>query len=235
MSPDPQIEQYAREHRQFFDDRIPDLVRECLRDPSIETILEAGCGDGSLVHALVGSGLLTGRLLRACDLSVERVERVRDATGVEAFVDDVEALRNVPDGSIDLFISSQVIEHVDDRAMAQAIARVTHAGSRVYVATVFKRWYGWYFYRAPCGWAIDPTHLREYEADAELLDEFPSHQFRLVRNVKTRIAYPIVDPILRRMGAKSDVTTDRPIVQRLRDLRIPIVGYGNWELLFERI
>lgn len=231
---DEGIEEYAG-RRQFYGDEIPDLVRESLRDPGMKTILEAGCGDGNLVHALVRSGAVDGRRLLACDLSEERVKRVRAATGAESFVDDIERLDHVADASIDFYISSMVIEHVDDGRMANAIARVTRPGARIYLSTVFRRWYGWYFHRAPCGWALDPTHRREYEDDAELLVKFPERQFRLLRSVKSRLAYPLIDPMLRLIGAKSDFAINRRVFQRLRDMRLPIVGYRTWELLLERV
>lgn len=234
MNTDSPIEHYAQ-RRQFFDERVPALVQECLRTEGARNVLEAGCGDGSLVHALSTSGLLEGRDFRACDLSKERVRRVHEATGVESFVDDVETLEHVDDGSVDVFLSSMVIEHVDDGKMANAIARVTRPGSRVYLSTVFKRWYGVYFHRAPCGWALDPTHLREYTSDAELLSKFDRAQFRLVRSDKSKLAYAVVDPILRLVGATSAAASEAPLLKRLRDVRVPVPGYFTWELLFERV
>lgn len=232
------IEDYAQHHRQFFDDAVPELVRDCLArggGESITTILDAGCGDGSLARALASGGHLRDRRLLACDASASRVERLRGVSGVEAFVDDVQELKHVADGSIDLFVSSQVIEHVDDGRMAHAIERVTHRGSKVYVSTVFRRWYGWYFYRSPAGWALDPTHLREYRSDDELLAKFSRRAFRLVTSSKTPIAYPIGDAVLRTLRAGPDVYQRSAVWRTLRAVRVPIVGYSSWELVFDRI
>jgi 2-polyprenyl-3-methyl-5-hydroxy-6-metoxy-1,4-benzoquinol methylase len=231
------IEGYAERHRHFFGDEVPALLRECLDADGIKTILDAGCGDGALVRALHDGGYLgEGRELWACDLSKSRVERVqRSGASVRAFVDDVEELREVPDGAIDLFVSSQVIEHVDDARMIRAIERVTRPGSTIYVSTVFKRWYAWYFYRSPAGWALDPTHLREYRRDAELLDKFPSSTFRLKKSLKTPVAYPIGDAVLRATGTAQDVYLRSELWRALRRVRVPILGYKIWEVVLERL
>ena len=141
----------------------------------------------------------------------------------------------MPDGSIDLFVSSQVIEHVDDARMIRAIERVTRPGSMVYLSTVFKRWYAWYFYRSPAGWALDPTHLREYRSDAELLDKFPSRTFRLKKSLKTPVAYAIGDAVLRATGTGPDVYLRSELWRALRRVRVPVVGYKIWEVVLERL
>lgn len=227
------IESYAHKYPHYEDSTIPPLLERYLRARRPATLLDAGCGDGALVRAIVASGLVTGRVL-ACDASSTRLDRVKGSTGVEAFVDDVERLEHVTTGSIDFLVSSQVIEHVDDAKMLRAIERVTRPGAVVFLSTVQKRWYGWYFYRSPAGWALDPTHLREYRNDDELLSKVPHEAFAVLENEKTPIAWPLTDFLLKRFTKDRAVYAKSSVLRRLRALKVPIVGYSNWELVLER-
>jgi ubiquinone/menaquinone biosynthesis C-methylase UbiE len=113
-------------------------------------------------------GYLKNRKAYAVDLSQKRIDIIRsNFPEVIAAVDDAEALRTIEDNTIDFFLSTQVIEHVDQEKMLQSIDRVTKSGSTIYLATVLKKWYGWYFYRNNGRWVIDPTHLREYQRAGE--------------------------------------------------------------------
>ena len=73
------------------------------------------------------------------------------------------------------------------------------AGS-LYLTTVFKGWYAWYFYRCEGRWTVDPTHLREYRSDAELLPRVASQGLRPRQRVEDTApvpphrSVPAVDP-----------------------------------------
>jgi 2-polyprenyl-3-methyl-5-hydroxy-6-metoxy-1,4-benzoquinol methylase len=232
------VSEYARACPQFYDERVPPLLAELLAGApasASRTLLDAGCGDGGLARALLDSGLLRGRTLIACDASAERVGLLAGlAENVVAIEDDVERLSRVPSGSVDVYISSQVIEHVDDERMVEAMARVTHPGSRLYLSTVLKRWYGWYFHRQNGAWALDPTHLREYRTEDELLRKFPRERFRLRASTQTPLAYPAADFLLRRLRAPRSVYARSGPLRALRRLALPIPGYRTWELVLER-
>jgi 2-polyprenyl-3-methyl-5-hydroxy-6-metoxy-1,4-benzoquinol methylase len=153
---------------------------------------------------------------------------------VSTFVDDVEELSNVATGSVDFVISSQVIEHVDDARTLTALARVTAKGGIVYLSTVQKAWYGWYFHRSEAGWVLDPTHRREYRSDDELLRHVDATKFAVRDNVKSPVAYPIADFLLHRMNRTPLLRGRGQWLSRMRNVRVRIPGYAVWELVLER-
>jgi len=228
---------YARSHPQFDDDIVPALLERYISSKSFPTILDAGCGEGSLVRALIKRSYVGERVL-ACDASSTRVAHLaRERAPIHAFVDDVEELKNVKSGSVDFFISSQVIEHVDDVRMLNAVARVTYPGSLIYLSTIQKRWYGWYFYRSKAGWALDPTHLREYRSDEELFDRIDPKKFVVIENQKTPLLFPIADFILRCMREQNHdpfIYRRNALLKTLRKIAFPVIGYSMWELILER-
>ena len=45
-----------------------------------------------------------------------------------------------------MVIANQIIEHLkDDELLIREIKRITKEEGIVYISTVFKKWYGWYF------------------------------------------------------------------------------------------
>lgn len=228
------IEEYAR-NRHFYDDDVPPLLaRELLARP-FRTYADLGCGDGALLLALQRGGLLRGREVHALDLSQMRIDRVRTLfSGIDARVGSAQDLSGFPDGSLDFVVSTQVIEHVpDDRKMLSEIARVLSPGGTAYVTTIHKKWFGWYFYRCNGKWVLDPTHLREYRNDAELLGDGAPAGLQVVENRKTALAFPVADFFLRRLGASSAVYSNAWL-KAVRRARVPVPGYYNWELVFRK-
>ncbi len=231
------IDAYASAHRQAEDLTVPDRVRALLRRmPDGGTVLDVGCGDGMLLRAMAGALEAKHAVLRGVDLSRVRVNRARTRGAFEVAVDSAETLETVADASIDLLVSSQVIEHVDDAKMAAAVARVLRPGGCAYLTTVFKRTWARYFYRSPGGWALDPTHLREYQAKAPLFALFEARGLEIEGDALDPLAYPLVDPILKRLGAFGARLGPRTLraITRARSLRLPIPGYFNWEVVLRR-
>ena len=99
-------------------------------------------------------------------------------------------------------MSTQVIEHIDDIKMFVAIKRTVRTNGIIYISTVFKKWYGWYFYRCNDNWVLDPSHLREYTTDEEFLSLFDD-EFLLLENKKTLLWFLLFDFILKRIDKKS--------------------------------
>jgi len=229
------IEEYARERPQLVGAPVPALLRRSLLASDARTLLDAGCGDGAVVQALLREGLLAGRTLTALDLSTTRLERLGSLPdNVRAVADDAETLATVETGSIDYLISSQVIEHVDDARALAAIARVTHPGSMVYLSTVWKTPRAWYFHHNGKERVLDPTHLREYRADGELLGLLPPGLV-VKESHKSRIAYPVVDFVMRRLGAGVEIYERSRILRKLRRMEVPLLGYFCWELVLARV
>lgn len=227
------IEEYSKIAPQYFTDEAPQLIKNILKDNSFGQILDCGCGDGSLLYYIRKHHLHKKARVDAIDLSVERVRLAKKIMKkFSVRVDSAETLKTVGTRSIDLFISEQVIEHLDDKKMVKAVSRVTKPGGIVYLSTVFKKWYGWYFYRNNIGWVLDPTHLREYTYDDQLTRLF-SDDFYQITNKKTLQWFPVADFIFKRIG-KVGRSRDNLIWQILRSLRVPVPGYYLWELVFVR-
>lgn len=155
----------------FFDDEVPVLLREVLASRRAGwRIVDVGCGDGTLVWALKRAGLLRpDDRVEGVDLSRVRVENFRRYTGYPARTYDGGRLP-WPSGSVDLVMTTQVLEHVEDEsAFLRELCRLVKPRGRVFLSTVMKRPWAWYFYRNPYGrWVLEPTHLREYNSLEEL-------------------------------------------------------------------
>ena len=224
------IEQYAK-RKQFYSDEVPPLLSKCLANGEWNSLADLGCGDGSLIYTLNQRGYFQGKSVFALDLSQNRIDRVKEQNnGVTCLVADA-CDTGLGDSSIDLLLSTQVIEHVeDDGEMAKEMFRILSPGGTIYLSTVFKKRYAWYFYRCNGKWTIDPTHVREYTQDEQLLDLLQKHGLEVVKTKKTLASRPLMDAILRRIGAGSTAYEMRGL-KTLRKLRLPIPGYFNWEIL----
>lgn len=101
------------------------------------SVLDVGCGEGSLALELMGEGAR----VTAVDLSQPNVERARDrmreAGRAPVAIADAVSLP-FPDSSFDVVVSSHVIEHLEDpRAALREIARVTRGVAVVAMPTCF--------------------------------------------------------------------------------------------------
>ncbi len=228
------IEQYAR-HVHFYSGEVPQLLLDWLGRSQWQSFVDVGCGDGALLWALQQRGLLAGKEVHGVDLSHTRIELARGIDpAFDCQVGSATELAPLADSSIDFLVSTQVIEHVpDDNDMVLAIKRVLRPGGTVYLSTVHKKWYGWYFYRCNGRWVLDPTHLREYTEDSQLLDKFEAAGFRVLENRKRMFRFPLVDFFMRRLGASRNASQGR-VAAALRSLRVPIIGYYNWEMILRQ-
>lgn len=230
------IENYSKVAPQFYNTSVPALLERYLEKSSFETFLDCGCGDGSLLWALNKGEYLKNRKVFAIDLSKKRISLVKKINPeIITSVDNAETIETIASGIIDFFVSTQVIEHVDDVKMVSAISRVTHQGSIIYISTVFKHWYGWYFYRYGGKWVLDPTHLREYTEDDQLLSKFSSKEFQLLENKKTLQWFPIIDFFIKRSKNKNRKLFENKLLKAIRNIKIPILGYYNFELVFKKL
>ena len=230
------IENYAKQGSQFYSDIIPLELKKILDNNQIKTILDVGCGDGSLIYALKGNSYLENRNILALDLSESRVNLVKNIDKrVAANVDSAETLETVQDKSIDLLISTQVIEHVDDTKMLESIYRVLNKDGIAYITTVYKKWYGWYFYRCNGRWVIDPTHLREYTQDSQLFNLIDTSKFKIIKNKKHLLYFPLVHIFLKILKISDRKIYSNRFLKALKNIQIPILGYYNWEIIILKI
>jgi ubiquinone/menaquinone biosynthesis C-methylase UbiE len=186
-------------------------LQEILETFEWNSLLDIGCGKGDLLAQI--DRRYSGRHLVGVDLNASRVEQAR-AKGVEGFQLNAENLDKFSDSVFDVVVSTNVIEHVENQdAMLGEIFRVLRPGGMLFLTTVFKKMWSWHFYRAPCGWALDPTHLREYSRDEDLLDSVSSAGFDILDQGKK-------------------LTMRRPI--RRINFWVPTFGYYSWEIVAKK-
>lgn len=230
------IEQYSEIGPQYYGTDLPVLLVEYLNKEAYTSLLDCGCGDGSLLYALENSGYLTNKKVYGVDLSKKRIDLVRkNMSAVSAHVDSVEDLQTIQENGVDFLISTQVIEHVDQTKMLKAIDKVTQVGATIYLSTVFKKWYGWYFYRNHNKWVLDPTHLREYQNDSELFDFIDMDKFEILENKKTLLYFPLMDFFVKRLHIRNRRLFENRMLQMIRKGKVPVPGYYNWEIVLKKI
>lgn len=234
------IEEYAKSLPQYYGMTIPKTLKKYLDKTTFKTIIDCGCGDGALIYVLNKRGYFKDKKVIGVDLSQNRINLIRKINPkIQAFVDDAEKLKHIKNDSIDFFMSTHVIEHVNDKTMLGTIGRVVKKGGTIYIATIFKKWYGWYYYRKDGKWVMDVTHLREYKHDKELIDIVNKKIFRVLETKKTQLYFPIIDFVIRRLFMNNliknrEVFIHNPVFNFLRNFRIPVPGYYNWEIILKK-
>jgi SAM-dependent methyltransferase len=136
-----------------------------------ERVLDLGCGDGAVTHALAARA---GAIVTGIDLSEPRIRRARARfahPGVTFVVGD--ATRDIPGGRFDVIVASNVLEHIEHRVeFLRAIqSRAQPSRWLIRVPAIDRDW------RVPLRRELglfhfsDPTHFTEYTApslEAEL-------------------------------------------------------------------
>jgi len=231
------FEKYSKHYIHYFSDCIsPTLERE-LQKYFGKSVCDLGCGDGACLFALKKKGFLNKfSQVYAVDLSLDRLSMVQSVDKqIKVVAADACNMLEIPDESVDFIISTQVIEHVrDEREMVKEMKRILKKRGKLYLSTVFKKWYGFYPYRNANGnFVLDPTHLREYTQDRQLLNKF-GEDFELLMNDKKLFKFPLTDFILKRMNFDQRIYENNQMLRLIRKITVPIFGYFNWELLFQK-
>ncbi|MGA2227449.1 MAG: class I SAM-dependent methyltransferase [Syntrophobacteraceae bacterium] len=228
-----QIEEYARKHRHFWASAyFPPELRFILDTNSFDSLIDIGCGNGALLNRLKTLGYLKNKHVWAVDFSETRLDSVKAIdSSIVAVQDDAQFLEKVPDSHFDLIISSQVIEHVlSDQDMISALSRIARPNALVYLDTVFKKSYGWYFYRNRHGrFVLDPTHEREYTSENSLYQYIRNSGFRIVHSSKEHMRFSPSNYVIRKLGVASD--TNSKVFSILSKLKIPVPRYFYWKIL----
>lgn len=231
-----EIKEYSERFIHYYSVYIPPIIQELLAIHTFNSFADLGCGDGTLLYALIKGGYLEKMAsVVAVDVSEHRISNVKKLSNkITAVVSDVTNMEFLQPESLDFVVSCKVIEHLkdDDRFVAE-VGRKLKKNGLFYLSTVYKKWYGWYFYRCNGRWALDPTHLREYQNDSELLPLLKKHGFTVLINQKNTSWFPIADFFLKRLGFGRDAYDNR-VLGLLRKIKVPIVGYYSWELLLRK-
>ncbi|MGC8771048.1 MAG: class I SAM-dependent methyltransferase [Brevinematia bacterium] len=239
MKTNKNILKYNEKFIHYYSDFIPHKIRELIDNNNFKIIADIGCGDGALLYAFKINGLLEKfDKIYAVDISEERLERVKKIDNkILTVCDDAMLLEKTKNlDSMDFIVCNQLIEHVpDDDKTIKSISNILKKNGLCYISTVYKKWYGWYFYKNKVGkWVIDPTHEREYTREEQLLNLFEKHNLDVIYENKIIFKFPILDFFLKRVGFKQDVYENNKILKFLRNIKIPILGYYYWEIVAKK-
>jgi len=232
---------YSKENIHFYSESTPSLLIDLVNKLNPKSLADFGCGDGAILFDLQQRGLLNKvNNIIAIDLSEVRLERVRKhIINAKTICSDVCNVKELKDNQLHLVICTQVIEHVeDDKKLLNEIYRVLRLGGYLYISSVVKKWYGWYFYRCDGKWVLDPTHLREYSSSTEFRDLLTDNGFKILEQ-KLSLFKPSVGNAFYRLLIKSGVVNEKKLRESkisgiFSKIRIPIFGYYIIEVIAKK-
>ena len=227
-------ERYTETAIHFDVERLPRLPAASLPAGPL-ALADLGCGDGPLFAALVRDGVIApSRPVYAVDLEADRLARVSERfPWIRTIVASADAVPEIGDASLDAVISTMVMEHVlDEEAYLGEIRRLLRPGGRAYVTTVFKATWAWYFRKRGGESVLDTSHLREYTDLRAFRALVESSGLRIVEVERNRLWFPLLDPLLFRVGGR--LRGRRRLLRALRAVKVPIPGYSSLEVVVER-
>ena len=228
------IEKYSSEHPHYWSKQFSGPEIEFLfANNSFNKLIDVGCGDGVLLYALKEKGYLASIKEKwATDLSIKRLMGIKKTfKGIKTKQDDAQELSKMPKNYFDTVLTTQVIEHVkDDGAMLKAMKKICKIGGIIFIETVFKKKYAWYFNKNQYGERVlDPTHEREYTSENELFDKVKLSGLKIVYERKRQLRFPIVDFFIRRFKIRDpNFFIAHPFFGAIRKITIPVIGYYSW-------
>ncbi|GKT08225.1 bifunctional 2-polyprenyl-6-hydroxyphenol methylase/3-demethylubiquinol 3-O-methyltransferase UbiG [Desulforhabdus sp. TSK] len=233
------IEEYANKHFQYWYSQVENLELKLLfENNKFKNIIDIGCGDGSILYACSQSGYLNKcNEIWAIDLSWQRLSQVYNISNfIKCVQDDAQELRKIPEEYFDFVICTQVIEHVEnDLSLLKAIYRISKTGTIIYLDTIFKKRFGWYFYINEKGKrTLDPTHEREYENDNELFSIICNAGLKIIYSKKQIVTFSIMNYIIRLLNIKNRLIFQNKFLQILQKIKLPIPGYYIWKLILAK-
>jgi SAM-dependent methyltransferase len=207
------------------------------RPPSV--VADLGAGDGGTLWPLARAGLVEERIY-AVDISAQRVDFCeRLSPMVRGIVADAVDVAELPDGSVDAAVSSQVIEHLpDDAPLAAEIARILRPGGWFYVSSVIRGPHAFWMRRgkspAPRRWQLDATHMREYASEDAFRAALEHDALQLDVVQSSQLKFPVSDFVLRAAALARVIKADKLLTSYVRStmleriraaVRMPIPGY----------
>lgn len=228
------IEDYAIKYKHLKGIEAPTKLKELLNNSNWETYADLGCGGGAFLFALNKLNYFTNKKVYAIDLSSIRLKSVKEINPeFNTIVADITNIENLNDNEIDFITTNQVIEHVDDEKMLNELYRILKKNGTIYLTTVFKKRFAWYFYKNSKGQSVlDPTHLREYTKDSQLLDIIQSVGFDVVYNKKNILSYSLLNFIIKKLKLSDKLKLKFNWLDKF--LKIPIPGYFIWEIVLKK-
>lgn len=214
---------------------IPEILRKHLPNGPI-ALADFGCGDGPWFNILYKEGYISAdQPVFAIDLEPDRLARAQEQfPWISIIVAPADTVPQITNGSLDLVISTMVMEHVpDELRYLREVHRVLKSGGRAYITTVYKRKWAWYFRKRNGESVLDTSHLREYTD----LDSFQnlileSGGLEITSLEIKPLWFPVLDPILFRIGKY--LQPINRILKLLRSIKVPIIGYYELHLLITK-
>lgn len=151
---------HTKHRHMHYHDFFVDRVREG------ERVLDLGCGNGALSYDVAEKA---GAEIAAIDLSAANVAIARERYAhprVAYYVGD--ALQDLPNGSYDVVIMSNVLEHLPERAaFLRRVQEVAHPSRFLIRVPLFERhWSVPLKLELGVEWRLDPTHETEYTLES---------------------------------------------------------------------
>ena len=240
------FEDYSEEHINFHEPGIvPKLIEKGIyiskKKKKKISFVDLGCGDANLLTQIVKNGMLKLNEVLGIEPSDIRRKRTREEVKIiEGYAEKIPC----KDNSLDILMSSQVIEHVEeDGPMLDEIKRVLKKGGTFYVSSVVKKPWGFWIYWKDGGFVSDPTHYREYKSQKEFENLIENSGFEIIsRNIEL-FKHPIIDLFIRLL-IKLKLVRPANFVKIYENhkwlfwirniLRLPMVGFYNVEVLAKK-
>lgn len=240
---DIDFDQHSEQSVHFFSRKIPRILDKWLRQSNLkQSIVDVGCGDGQLLWSLSENGRISRESqVIGVDISPIRLRRFEKLTGFTGVLGDGHLLPLIGSGTVDVALSTMVIEHIpDDLGHLLEASRIVRDGGMLYLTTVIRKRGAWYFRKSSDGRRVlDPTHLREYSSVEEVTRLVEQAGFRLQEQKLTRLWFPIIYPFVRWIHAVRPINgVQRMFLERparwLVYLALPIPRYRAIEIIAQR-
>lgn len=235
----------------YFTDRqisslLPDEIRRLIKvAKSCSRVLDVGCGDGVMIYDLQRMNILgTKCQLTAVDISPKNISVAKKRIkNVEFCIADASSLP-FANSSFDFVYSWMVIEHLSHPLdMVKEMSRVMKKGARCYISTIMKDKKAVYFYRQNKQFVLDPTHVNEFQTEAEFSELMRKAGLKVLRLEKSQRSYSVLEllfkglikfQIIQPKSETREFFKDHLWINSLRKkLVIPVPGFYQLEALCE--
>lgn len=241
------FQRYSTLSIHFYNRDVSDMLKSMLqkmaRMGKSFSLLDLGCGDGALLFSLQNQGLLNNAdKVVGVDISEVRVKRLLESvSGVKGLVSDACKVEELDDGSFDVIICSQLIEHIpDEQSLLSEIRRLLKKDGWAYISSVIKKPYGLWVYRRDGEFRLDPTHVREYRSKENFLLLLEKEGFNPEKMSYGKVKYSVADLLVHGLvmiglfepeGIQTIFLRRWPLARFRKFLELPVLGYERIEIL----
>lgn len=227
--------------------QIPVLLRKYLskehKRKRLLKYLDMGCGEAQLTLSLINEGLVNPENLTCLDISRRLLNIAKKNLGEKSrYVETDVRKTGLESKDFDFIYSWMVIEHVrDPENQLKEIRRLLKDNGVAFFATIVKRPWAIYFYRAEGKFVVDPTHLHEFSSVEEAKELCKSVNLRVIETYTKTRKYSLIElvfKVLLRSGLIKEKTL-RSIIksiffERLRKFEIPTIGFYELQVVVSK-